>query len=131
MGLEKETFCLSNDPGISAYNTSLYLFRAFMVKHSKNPVDIERKFKFSSMCLLDTGTQGFYRNMLFFFRCRFLSFDRLISFYICCIFWSFKLSNQFFCNSPTWGISKPMTISKPIPGPYPPKFEKLLLIRAR
>ena len=63
MGLEKETFCLSNDPGISAYNTSLYLFRAFMVKRSKNPVDFERKFKFSSMCLLDTGTQGFYQNM--------------------------------------------------------------------
>ena len=56
MGLEKEAFRLSNDPGISAYNTSLYLFRAFMVKRSKNPVDIERKFKFSSMCLLDTGT---------------------------------------------------------------------------
>ena len=80
MGLEKETFCLSNDPGISAYNTSLCLFRAFMVKHSKNPVDVERKTKFSSMCLLDTGTQGFYRKMLFFFRCRFVCFGALISF---------------------------------------------------
>ena len=100
-GFRKKTFCLSNDPGISAYNTSLYLFRAFMVKHSKNSVDIERKTKFSSKCLLDTGTRGFYRKMLFFFHCRFVRFGALVSFFICCMFWSFKLSKQFFCSSPT------------------------------
>ena len=66
-GLRNEALLLVKSSWNFSIRTSLYFHCAFMVKYSKTLVDLERKIKFSSMCLLGTGTTRFLLKCIAFF----------------------------------------------------------------